>query len=117
MIPPASDPRKPKRNWDDYDSKLNNPCGELLANTCLPNLEHRRNYYRFCAGFGLSVSPSLCCLIYSPAALSDRAGGLGNCILFFAYALSALLLAKPLTAVLGAKRGLLAACAGKTRAQ
>lgn len=67
----------------------------------------RRNYYRFCVGFGFSIAPVVCTIMYGPAVLGLKIGGIGNGLMFFSYAFCSLLLAKPAVAVLGSKRSLL----------
>mmetsp|Transcript_15427 Transcript_15427/g.23270 ORF Transcript_15427/g.23270 Transcript_15427/m.23270 type:complete len:512 (-) Transcript_15427:185-1720(-) len=59
------------------------------------------NYYYFCIGFSLSVSPIVATLIFAPPVIGHVAGGVGNGCLFLAYAFCSLVIAKPTVNVLG----------------
>jgi len=79
------------------------------------NLTSKQLYWNFvlmCIGFSVNHGCVVSCLAYSTAELGTQLGGYGSGVLYVFYALTALLLSKPVVGSLGPKMGLILGCGG-----
>jgi len=70
------------------------------------------NFMLMCIGFSVNHGCVVSCLAYSTAELGTELGGYGSGVLYVFYALTALLLSKPIVGSLGPKMGLILGCGG-----
>lgn len=70
------------------------------------------NFVLMCAAFSVNHGCVVSCLAYSTAELGTQLGGYGSGVLYVFYALTALLLSKPVISCLGSKTGLILGTSG-----
>lgn len=71
-----------------------------------------RNFLTMCVAFSFNHGCVVSCLAYATTELGDSIGGYGSGCLYVFYALTALLVAKPIVAMVGPKTGLLLGVSG-----